>query len=117
MADYADSENAHRSAPTRDGPRRRSDRSHHGHGLMTDLRSKIRSDGPTMALAALGVVVVVAVGFGVFVASIRVLLPAVYDVTPDADPSLVAAVVGFGPAAVYGVGVAVLVRRLIVGGE
>lgn len=69
-----------------------------------------------MALAVAGVLVVVAVGFGVFVASIRVLLPAVYPYV-SADPTLVAAVVGFGPAALYGVVVAVLVRRRFVGGE
>ncbi|WP_338741161.1 hypothetical protein [Haloplanus salilacus] len=84
---------------------------------MTDVLAKIRRDGPTMALAALGVVVVVAVGFGVFVASIRLLLPAVYSLVPGTDPSLVAAVVGFGPAAVYGVTVATLLRRFVVDGD
>jgi hypothetical protein len=84
---------------------------------VTDLRSKVRRDGPTMALAAVGVSLVVAVGFGVFVASIRLLLPAVYSRVPGADPTLVAAVVGFGPAAVYGVAVAVLVHRRVVDGD
>jgi len=67
-----------------------------------------------MALAVGGVLLVVAFGFGVFVASIRLLLPAVYPYVSGADPTLVAAVVGFGPAAVYGIVVAVLVRRRIV---
>jgi len=67
-----------------------------------------------MALAAVGVLLVVAVGFGVFVVSIRVLLPAVYPRVGGADPTLVAAVVGFGPAAIYGVVVAVLIHRFVV---
>ena len=67
-----------------------------------------------MILAIFGVLLVVAVGFGIFVGSIRILLPAVYPRVPDADPTLVAAIVGFGPAAVYGIGVAVLVRRFVV---
>jgi hypothetical protein len=81
---------------------------------MTDLRSKVRRDGPSMALAATAVLLVVAVGFGLILGSIRVLLPAVYPVFPDIDPTVLAAVVGFGPALVYGVVVAVVIRRRVV---
>jgi hypothetical protein len=81
---------------------------------MTDLSQKIRRDAPSMALAVLSVLVVVAVGFGIFVVSIRLLLPAVYPHVSTADPTLVAAVVGLGPAAAYGIAVAVLVHRFVV---
>lgn len=81
---------------------------------MTDLFTKIGRDGSTMALAVLGVLFVVAVGFGIFIVSIRVLLPTVYPFLPATDPTLAATVVGFGPAAVYGVVVAVLVHRWVV---
>lgn len=67
-----------------------------------------------MALAAAGVLLVVAVGFGIIVGSIRVLLPAVYPVFPDTDPTILAPIVGFGPALVYGVVVAVAIRRYVV---
>ena len=67
-----------------------------------------------MALAVVGVLFVVAVGFGLFVVSINVLLPAVYPRVGGADPTLVASVVGFGPTAIYGLVVAVLVRRYVV---
>ena len=67
-----------------------------------------------MGLAAVGVLAIVAVGFGIFLVSVRVLLPAVYPAVPDADPSFVAAVVGFVPATVYGVAVAVLIKRRVV---
>jgi hypothetical protein len=90
------------------------DRLHRRAAAMTDLASKIRRDGSTMALAVVGVLLVVAVGFGIIVGSIRVLLPAVYPVFPDTDPTMLAAVVGFGPALVYGVVVAVLIRRRVV---
>lgn len=81
---------------------------------MTDPLSSIRRDAPSMVIAVVGVLVVVVVGFGVIVGSIRVLLPAVYPVFPDTDPTTLAAVVGFGPALVYGVVVAVAIRRRVV---
>jgi hypothetical protein len=84
---------------------------------MTDLVPKIKREGPTMALAAVGVLVVVAVGLGIFVASIRVLLPAAYSMAPGTDPNALAAAVGFGPTAVYGITVAVLIRRYVVRGD
>jgi hypothetical protein len=81
---------------------------------VSDLVDKVREEGATMGLAVVGVLAVVAVGFGVFLASVRFLLPTVYPAVPDADPSFVAAVVGFGPAAVYGVAVAVVIKRRVV---
>jgi tetrahydromethanopterin S-methyltransferase subunit C len=81
---------------------------------VSDLADKVREEGATMGLAVVGVLAVVAVGFGIFLVSVRVLLPAVYPAVPDADPSFVAAVVGFVPATVYGVAVAVLIKRRIV---
>jgi len=81
---------------------------------VTDPLASIRRDAPTMALAIVGVLLVVAVGFVIIVGSIRVLLPAVYPVFPDTDPTTLAAVVGFGPALVYGVVVAVAIRRYVV---
>lgn len=81
---------------------------------MTDLSSKIRRDGLTMALAVAGVLLVVVMGFGIIVGSIRVLLPAVYPIFPDTDPTMLAAIVGFGPALVYGVVVAVVIRKRVV---
>ncbi|WP_299332443.1 hypothetical protein [Haloplanus sp.] len=84
---------------------------------MTDLLAKIKRDGPAMALAAVGVLAVVTVGIGIFVASIRVLLPATYSLFPGIDPTTLAAAVGFGPAAVYGITVAVLIRRYVVFGD
>lgn len=81
---------------------------------MTDLSSTVRRDGPTMALAVAGVLLVVAVGFGIIVGSIRILLPVVYPVFPDTDPTMLAAVVGFGPALVYGVVVAAVIRTRVV---
>jgi hypothetical protein len=81
---------------------------------MTDLSAKIRRDGSSMALAVAGVLLVVVVGVGIIVGSIRLLLPAVYPIFPDADPTTLAAAVGFGPALVYGVVVAVVIRRRVV---
>ncbi|WP_157573442.1 hypothetical protein [Haloplanus natans] len=90
------------------------DRSRHRTAAMTDLASKIRRDGSSMAFAVVGVLVVVAVGFGIIVGSIRLLLPAAYPVLPGTDPTMLAAAVGFGPALVYGVVVAVAIRRYVV---
>jgi hypothetical protein len=81
---------------------------------MTDLSRKIRRDGTSMALAAAGVLLVVAVGFAIIVGSMRVLLPTVYPAFPDTDPTMLAAVVGFGPALVYGVVVAYVIRQRVV---
>jgi hypothetical protein len=81
---------------------------------VTDPLSSIRRDAPKMALVVVGVLLVVVVGFGIIVGSIRVLLPAVSPVFPDTDPTTLAAVVGFGPALVYGVVVAVTIRRYVV---
>jgi hypothetical protein len=81
---------------------------------MTDSLASIRADGARMALAVVGVLAVVVVGFGVVVGSIRLLLPVVYPLVPSADPTVVAAAVGFTPAAVYGVAVAAVLRRWLV---
>jgi hypothetical protein len=84
---------------------------------MTDLLASVRADGARIALAAVGVLAVVVVGFVIVVGSIRLLLPVVYPLVPAADPTVVAAAVGFTPAALYGVGVAVVLRRWLVANE
>jgi hypothetical protein len=78
---------------------------------MTGPLEQIRQDGPAMALAVVGILVVVALAYGIFLGSVRILLPVVYPLVPSADPTVVAALVGFVPAALYGVVVAAVIRR------
>lgn len=67
-----------------------------------------------MALAVVAILAVVAVGYGVFLGSIRLLFPVVYSAVPATDPTAVATGVGIVPATIYGVAMAVLIKRRIV---
>jgi len=78
---------------------------------MMDPLERVGGDRSAKVLAVVGVLLVVALGYGIFLGSVRVLLPIVYPLVPSADPTVVALVVGFGPAALYAVVVAAVIRR------
>lgn len=81
---------------------------------MTGVFETLRRDGPRIALAAVGVLAVVVVGYGVFLASLRYLVPLLYPLVPAADPGTAAVAIGVVPTVAYAVVVGVLVRRRVV---
>lgn len=80
---------------------------------MTGALDNLREDGLQIALAVVGVLAVVAVGYGIFLASLRYLVPVVLPLVSPRNPSTAAIAVGVGPTLVYAVVVGALIRRRI----